>query len=618
MGLLVGENSQTLAFPESRPFQRLLKANAALQLARLLTAFEHFTKSPEEALMFGTELECHLLQKMELNGHSVYSVFIDSKPVMAEVNQRFPELEVKEEFSAWMVEFIPKSPFKGFLSLGEIRAHFRQIDAVVAAFEGKLTLLPGLSVLPHIGTANYYLEETNRPGTLAGRADENPHSESDFFLDSTITQHSRFKTFTANTRLRAGKKPEIRLPVLQDHKTAVHTFALDHFGFGMCNTALQITFSCRDLKQARWAHDMMHVLSPFMLAFSSTTFAASHRLLDLDNRFRIIEQSTDDRKAAEKPALDKTRYSTVNFYLSDSPKLRRAHNDKKAAINKRFFKLLRKTLREKKSGLAADKQLLVHFAYLFVRDFLIVFPERCLKGFVGDSLDFEAIQSSNWNDMRLKPPSSFDSKLGWLLEFRCMDAPLTEIEKSLLTFLTTLFFRIVTSDKLDLDFYVPMSLVDENFRRAFARDSTTKQRFFFRRHFCAQLPGHLPGQEVVELTLAEFWEGSSQFAGMRALIALFVSLHEKELLGASQATGEDVVGTIRMAEMFFGGRAAGKLTTPPNFFRQFVFGHKHYGGDSHFDDRITTDLIELAKELVRQNTESPLFGGFKFGVPTKH
>lgn len=618
MGLLVGENSQTLAFQESRQFQRLLKVNAALQLTKLLSIFEHFTKSSEEALMFGTELECHLLKKVELKGQSVYSVYIDSKPIMAEVNKRFPELEVKEEFSAWMMEFIPKNPFKGFLNLSEIRDHFRLIDSVVEAFEGKLTLLPGLSVLPHIGTANYYLEESDKPGSLVKRAEDNVFSQSDFFLDSTITQHSRFKTFTANTRLRAGKKPEIVLPILHDKNTVAHSFSLDHFGFGMCNTALQITYSCRDLKQARWAHDMMHVLSPFMLAFSSTTFAASHRLLDFDNRFRIIEQSTDDRKPTEKQVIDKTRYSTINFYLSDSPKLKRSHNDKKATINKRFFKLIRKLLKEKKSKLANDKQLLVHFAYLFVRDFLIVFPERCHKGYVGDSLDFEAIQSSNWNDMRLKPPSSFDSKLGWLLEFRCMDAPLTEIEKSILTYVTTLLFRIVTSDKIDVDFYVPMSKVDENFKRAFLRDSTTKQKFFFRRHFCSQLPGHVNNQEVVELTLAEFWEGNGQFAGMGALIDLFVSVHQKELLEASKSTGEDVIGTIRMAQMFLGGRATGKLTTAPNYFRDFVFGHKHYQNDSHIDDTITTDVIDLAKDLVKQNTSSSMFGGFKFGQSTKH
>ena len=46
--------------------------------------------------MFGTELECHLLKRFEMSEHDVYSVFIDAKPVMAEVNARFPEVELDD------------------------------------------------------------------------------------------------------------------------------------------------------------------------------------------------------------------------------------------------------------------------------------------------------------------------------------------------------------------------------------------------------------------------------------------------------------------------------------------------------------------------------------------
>jgi len=612
MGLLVGESAETLTFPDSKPVQRLLKANAALQLAKLLVKFEHFVKSPEDSLLFGTELECHLLRRFELIDHDVYSVFIDSKPVMAEINERFPDVEVKEEFSAWMMEFIPKEPFKHFLSLAEIRTHFKEIHRIADLYTNKLTLLPGLSVLPHIGTANYYVTEPNTPGTMVKRSDSNPYSQSDFFLDATITQHSRFKTFTQNTRLRAGKKPEIILPVLQDANTKMSKFSLDHFGFGMCNTALQITYSCRNLKEARFAHDQMHIIGPMMLAFSSTTFAASHRLLDIDNRFTMIEQSTDDRKVRERTVLDKTRYSTINFFLSDSPKLKNKYNNKKPAINKRFFKALRKLLKQKGSKLANDKRLLIHFSYLFIRDYLIVFPERIQKGFDGDSLEFEAIQSSNWQNMRLKPPSSFDSNLGWLLEFRPMDAPVTEIEKSLLTFLTTIFFRIVTDTRMDVNFYLPMTLVDTNFKRSFLRDSQVSQKFYARKHFCPLIPGYVESDDVVEVTLDEFWNGGSQFAGIKALFAAFIALNEKELAQASKEQKEPLVALIWKAHGLYAARATGALDTTPNLFRKFVYGHKEYQGDSYINDLITTDLIDLALDIGKKNYEKTTFGEFMF------
>lgn len=612
MGLLVGEKAETLLFPDSQRHQRLLKANAALQLTKLLVKFAGYVKSDADTLKFGTELECHLLKRFEMLEHDVYSVFIDSKPVMAEINERFPDIEVKEEFSAWMMEFIPKHPFRSFLSLNEIRRHFRVVHDIAQAFSGRLTLIPGLSVLPHIGTANYFIKEPKTPGTLVKRSDSNPFSGSDFFLDSTITEHSRFKTLTRNTRLRAGRKPDIVLPILQDVHTKADRLSLDHFGFGMCNTALQVTYSCRDMRQARFLHDMLHIMGPFMLAFSSTTFAASHALLDLDNRFTIIEKSTDDRKPAEKPVLDKTRYSTINFYLSDSPKLRPKYNDKKPAINKRFFKALRKALRQAGSPLARDKRLLIHFAYLFVRDYLIVFPERIVKDNTSDTIEFEAIQSTNWNDVRLKPPGSLDSDLGWLVEFRPMDSPVTEIEKSLLTFLSTLLVRMITDERLDVNFYVPISRVDENFRRSFVRDSQIIQRFYVRKHFSPRVPGYVPTDDVVEVTLAEFWSGGPNYAGMKALIQAFIALNEATLARESEALKEPIVEHIWKAHGLFAARAAGKVETTPNFFRKFIFGHKEYQGDSHINDRITTDVIDLAVGLAKANHAKGLMGDFVF------
>ena len=79
---------------------------------------------------------------------------------------------------------------------------------------------------------------------------------------------------------------------------------------------------------------------------------------------------------------------------------------------------------------------------------------KVAKDYTEDTLEFEAIQSSNWQNMRLKPPGSYDSPLGWLLEFRCMDSPITEREKTSLVFVTTLFMRIVNDETLDVNFYV--------------------------------------------------------------------------------------------------------------------------------------------------------------------
>ena len=613
MGLLIGEKNETMTYEDSRKVQRLLKRNAALQLAMLLKKFEDFVKSDAERLKFGTELESHLLSRKTVEGEALFPVYLNSKPFMEQTKQAFKNLDAKEEFSAWMIELLPVEPFSHFLKLGEIRTHFREIQDLAIATSAEPLLVAGLSVLPHIGTLHYHLGAKDEVFPLAERAAQNRYSQSDSFLDSTITDHSRFRTLTQNTRTRHEGKPLIRIPVFADVNTKEKELVLDHFGFGMCNTALQVTYSCRDLTEARLAHDLMHVLSPFMLSFSSSVFAVGGKLVDWNARFRIIEQSTDDRKPAEQGKLVKTRYSTNNLFLSNDKKCKARYNDSKFTLNKAFQKQLHAQLKKQDSALARDRRLLNHFAYLFVRDFLIVFPERAVEGYCEDTNDFESLQSTNWHSMRLKPPGALDSNLGWLLEFRCMDSPITEREKSVLVFVATLFMRVVTDPFLDVDFYAPISVVDHNFDQAIKRDSLTSGRFLFRKHFCPLLPGYQPNNdELVELTMAEFWGGSADFAGMRGLFQMFVVVNAAKLAQESETTGEDVVGNIWQCFRFLLARAEGKIQSCSRYLREFVLKHADYKQDSNLSNKIVADVIEKVLEIQKNNYQAEMFGEFKF------
>lgn len=612
MGLLIGEKSTTLEFKESKKFQRLLKRNAAKQLAKLLASFEKFEKSDTESLKFGTELECHLVHKVKVDSKELMSVSIDSKSLMKDLNQRFPEVEAKEEFAAWMIEFIPIAPFELFLSLNEIRKHFKYIDLVSKFYKPEIIMIPGLSVLPHIGTPNYYIKNGMTPANMNERSNLNKLSKSDFFLDETITEHSRMHTFTQNVPIRKGEKVAIKIPVYKDLKTKADNIVLDHFGFGMCNTALQVTFSCKNLEQARFAHDMMHVISPFLLTLSSSTFAAQQKLIDLDNRFNIIEQATDERKGGELVKLKKSRYSSINYFLSNDPKFKKKYNDNAFTLNLTFLKDLKGFLKSENSNLFKDRQLLNHFAYIFVRDYLIVFPERIKKDFADDTIDFESMQSSNWHSMRLKPPSSYDSKLGWLLEFRCLDSPVTEIEKSLLIFIVTLFYRIVSDPKMKINFYMPISLVDINFQRSFQRNSLINQKFYFRRHFCPLLQNYIESDEIIELSMHEFFVGSESFAGMTSLFKVFVEANQSVIDKEFKKTNENIVEIIANVTAFYTDRCNGKLSTLPIVLRDFVLAHKEYQQDSVLNDQITSDVINKAIEIQENNYEKSMFGSYKF------
>lgn len=92
--------------------------------------------------------------------------------------------------------------------------------------------------------------------------------------------------------------------------------------------------------------------------------------------------------------------------------------------------------------------------------------------------------------MRIKPPGDYHSDIGWLLEFRCMDCPITEVEKSALVFLTTLFMRIVTDKDMNVNFYVPISVVDSNYNVAMKRESIKKGHLIVRKNFCKLLDGY--------------------------------------------------------------------------------------------------------------------------------
>ncbi len=226
-------------------------------------------------------------------------------------------------------------------------------------------------------------------------------------------------------------------------------------------------------------------------------------LLSTDTRWEFISQSADDRNASERRpgGISKSRYGPISLYLSNDKRNLKEYNDEKRTLNKWARKYLK--VKAKEMGVAMDSKLLDHYAFLFVRDNLCVF-----KGTVEHELHlnetklFEAIQSSNWNDVRLKPPPSMDSPIGWRVEFRSMDVQLTADLTFLFSHAVQILSRILVSMHDELNFYIPISLVDENFRRANLMNAATEQKFYFRKNvFDAGKP------IIEELTIFQIMEG---------------------------------------------------------------------------------------------------------------
>jgi len=157
--------------------------------------------------------------------------------------------------------------------------------------------------------------------------------------------------------------------------------------------------------------------------------------MGMDTRWKLIEMAADERTAREKKelgkggGLSKSRYSSISFYISNDKRNKKKFNNLPFTINKSIKKFM--TKEAKKMNVNVDENLLNHYAYLWVRDPLIVFPSRLEVDNTTKTDHFENIQSTNWNNVRLKPPPSHmaedfeKTNIGWRTEFRPMDTQFT-------------------------------------------------------------------------------------------------------------------------------------------------------------------------------------------------
>jgi glutamate--cysteine ligase catalytic subunit len=80
--------------------------------------------------------------------------------------------------------------------------------------------------------------------------------------------------------------------------------------------------------------------------------------------------------------------------------------------------------------------------------------------------------------MRFKPPPSKDSNIGWRVEFRTMDIQLTDFENAALIVLLGMIVNVINN--FDVDFAMPISMIDENMDRSHKVDGLLNQKFWFK------------------------------------------------------------------------------------------------------------------------------------------
>ncbi|CAD6191449.1 unnamed protein product [Caenorhabditis auriculariae] len=505
------------------------------------------------------------------------------------------------EFGAYMIEGTPGSPYGGLLECfshveEDMKLRRKDIQRLLREDESILSMS-----FPSFGVRDF----TSPPSKITP---ENRSFGSIFWPDEAIcSSHLRFKNLLKNSVDRRGSKIFMNVPIFKDSNTPdpyVEDFSkfgdsqdyqdakpdhiyLDHMGFGMGCCCLQVTFQTVNVGEARWLYDQLTPITPVLLALSAATPIFRSKLSEVDTRWGISSASCDDRTEEErglKPlenedfVIEKSRYDSTNCYIDPSSV---AYNDIPLQYDENLYQTLIKG--------DIDEPMAKHIAHLFIRDPLQVYFERIEQDDAIDTEHFETIQSSNWMNMRFKPPPVDDPKIGWRVEFRPTEVQLTDFENAAYCCFIVLLTRVLIAFRTN--YLIPISQVTENMKRAQIRDAVRSQKFFFRKNVMESEEtngkaesGPLNDAEIEEMTVDEIVNGKEDgFPGLMSFIRKYLDSADLEV---------ETLSTINQYLELISKRASGEIPTLAHWMRDFVMDHPNYKHDSEVSDEIVYDLLK--------------------------
>lgn len=483
MGLL--SLGTPLAWPEAKPLADHIRHHGITQF---LSLWSKIKDRRGDKLLWGDEIEYIVISFDEENQNAKLSLRqAEILEVLAKSHEQTsneaPEIldeipTFHPEYGRFMLESTPGKPYGASpkeLRLVEANMRLRRKIARSHLREDELPIT--LTSYPRLGCNDVPFTEPH--------IEPNGSSSRSLFLpDEVINPHVRFPTLTANIRMRRGEKVVINMPIFHDEKTPKpfidptiprnrtlypgdkeasqgaalpdHIY-MDAMGFGMGCCCLQVTFQACSVAEARTVYDQLVPIGPLMLALTAASPAYRGYLADVDCRWNVISAAVDDRTREEKGLeplkesrmeMPKSRYASVDSYISNDPLNRPEYNDNPLPVDEGI------KARLEQAGL--DSLLSNHLAHLFIRDPLVIFSEMIEQDDEVSMDHFENIQSTNWQTMRFKPPPP-GGQIGWRVEFRSMEVQVTDFENAAFSVFIVLLTRAILS--FGLNFYVPISKV---------------------------------------------------------------------------------------------------------------------------------------------------------------
>ena len=424
---------------------------------------------------------------------------------------------------------------------------------------------------------------------------------SQYLADDLLSPHARYQKFSANLRERRGSRMVLNVPIFRDAQTpwpfrdptvkhglndwpedalvtpeTVKDNCIygDSMLFGGSCCALQVTVQAKNIDEARRVHDQLLTLGPILLALTAATPMCKGYLADTDTRWFQIESTVDDRTPEERgiggKAPLKPRAASNSTYLSTDKMLRPEYLVSRLPVNEDAKKRLLE------GGM--DELLATHFAHLFIRDPFIIFEKDMTSPDRTGTVHFDMLQTTNWQTVRFKPPPAPSTPAhgsGWRVELRSMEVQSADRENAAFVLFVVLMARVIVLFP-ELNFYVPISLVDENMALADKRDAVLNEKFHFR------MQDRIDTFSIDEIINGHLLPLVRQYLDAREDIKRWSELEPY----------------LQIVEQ----RATGALKTNARWQRDFVRSHPAYTQDSVVSERIAYDLL---KAIPGQLIHSP-------------
>ncbi|KIO19700.1 hypothetical protein M407DRAFT_222350 [Tulasnella calospora MUT 4182] len=596
MGLIV--DGPVLSWDKGKNFAGHIKDHGITQLLNVWKTSKNRRSLP---FRWGEEIECMVIAFNDQERNAKLALCQEEllprlkKYVSEHGGQSRTMPSFQSEYGRYMIESTPGIPYGNSISdLLIVESNMRQRLALRSfLLVNKPTHVPmTLTVYPRVGVPDVFTE----PHRVRTTEDT-----SMFLPEEAVTSTDpKYTTIAQGIDSRRGHKPIINLPVFRDTNTPQPfrdptvppecTVLLDHilldavsFGPGCC--CLQVTMQAADIDQARILYDSLIPIAPIMLALTAASPAYKGFLSDVDCRWELLSKCVDDRTKEEQKThrIPDSRWSYVRWYLTEEGK---KYSDIELVYDEPAY--------ERLTEAGMDDILAKHFANLYIRDPLVVYPNRLEQNDEQSNEHFESIQSSVWQTLRFKPPQP-NCDMGWRVEFRSMEVQLSDFENTAFAIFMVLLSRaLLKFGGNGAAWGLPISMVEENMKRAQERDAARSQRFLFNTSATPELGRDTYG----EMTMNEIINGKGdEFEGLMGLIRRYLN----------SLDAENEVGERSEVEVYLdliSKRAEGSLKTTATWIRDFVRSHPRYRHDSVIGREVNYDLLKAVNAIEKGERDS--------------